>query len=271
MLKKTAGKQKIEIKKIENTQALNVAFSRRRKSVFKKASELSTLCGAQTAVVVFSPGDRPFSFGQPSVGAVVDRYLNNNNPPQDFSTFDASRDARIQKLNQQVDMMLDRLEVEAKRCDELKDLKEQSKKQCGLPSEEEDSYLLEFGKKIAGMKTTMANRNEFTGLFRSSLPSSMSSLDGLVGASVQSVANRSTKPMIGYSSSAVATNPLEFVSPSDPYEITRSPELMIESPPVDASRIPRGYLISSDPNSINDEPQSELISLSINSESNERI
>ncbi|XP_042006055.1 agamous-like MADS-box protein AGL62 [Salvia splendens] len=46
-----------------------------KNSYFKKASELSTLCGAECAIVVFSPGNKPHCFGHPSVQAVTNRFL----------------------------------------------------------------------------------------------------------------------------------------------------------------------------------------------------
>uniref|UniRef100_A0A0D9UXH9 MADS-box domain-containing protein n=1 Tax=Leersia perrieri TaxID=77586 RepID=A0A0D9UXH9_9ORYZ len=56
------GKKEIEIKLIENTNSRHVTFSKRRSGLFKKASELSTLCGAAVAVVAFSQAGRPFAF-----------------------------------------------------------------------------------------------------------------------------------------------------------------------------------------------------------------
>ena len=73
--KKTLGRQKIEIKRIEGVAARLVCFSKRRSGLFKKAAELAALCGAHVAVVVFSRADKPYSLGIPSVDAVVDRYL----------------------------------------------------------------------------------------------------------------------------------------------------------------------------------------------------
>ncbi|PIA55444.1 hypothetical protein AQUCO_00700029v1 [Aquilegia coerulea] len=190
--------------------------SRRRKSVFKKASELSTLCGAQTGVVVFSPGDKPFSFGQPSVSAVVDRYLNGNNPPQDLSRFEAYRKARIQKFNEQGGVVQDQFESAVKRCDALTKIKEQNQKEFRLPSEEEGSSFEELQKeleKMDGMTTNMVNRNEFIRLFRSPLPSSMApNLRGYVGLSVQDVTSRSNE-LIGSSSMFTASNRHEHVVP----------------------------------------------------------
>ncbi|KAK1620242.1 hypothetical protein QYE76_025759 [Lolium multiflorum] len=68
------GRKKIEIRPIESEEARQVCFSKRRTGLFKKVSELSTLCGAEVAAVVFSPGGKVFSIGHPSVDSVLDRF-----------------------------------------------------------------------------------------------------------------------------------------------------------------------------------------------------
>jgi hypothetical protein len=70
----TTGRQKIEIRPIESEDARQVCFSKRRVGLFKKASELTILCGAEAAAVVFSPAGKAFSFGNPSVEAVFERF-----------------------------------------------------------------------------------------------------------------------------------------------------------------------------------------------------
>ena len=70
------GRQKIEIKKLEKKSNKQVTFSKRRSGIFKKAGELSLLCGCDVAVIVFSPNDKLFCFGHPSVDAMIRRYLN---------------------------------------------------------------------------------------------------------------------------------------------------------------------------------------------------
>ena len=69
------GRQKIEMKKIEKKSSLEVTFSKRRTGLFKKAGELCVLCGAEATVIVFSPGQRAFVFGHPSVNTVINRFL----------------------------------------------------------------------------------------------------------------------------------------------------------------------------------------------------
>jgi hypothetical protein len=53
--RKGKGRRKIEMKKMSNQSNLQVTFSKRRSGIFKKASELSTLCGVDLALVGFSP------------------------------------------------------------------------------------------------------------------------------------------------------------------------------------------------------------------------
>ncbi|KAK3188406.1 hypothetical protein Dsin_027967 [Dipteronia sinensis] len=75
---KGTGRKKIEIKEIENKLSRKVAFSKRRKGLFKKAAEICQLCGAQIAIIVFSTKGRLFSYGYPSVEDVVNRFLSEN-------------------------------------------------------------------------------------------------------------------------------------------------------------------------------------------------
>ncbi|XP_068661716.1 agamous-like MADS-box protein AGL62 [Aristolochia californica] len=80
MVKKPSmGRQKIDIKKIENPDARQVCFSKRRSGLFKKAAELCLLCNAQVAIIVFSPAGKIFTFGHPSVDSVIERFLRGHN------------------------------------------------------------------------------------------------------------------------------------------------------------------------------------------------
>ncbi|XP_008241202.1 PREDICTED: agamous-like MADS-box protein AGL62 [Prunus mume] len=69
----TMGRKRIDIKKIQNTSSLQVTFSKRRTGLFRKASQLGALCGAEVAILVFSPHGRPFVFGHPSVDSAISR------------------------------------------------------------------------------------------------------------------------------------------------------------------------------------------------------
>jgi len=101
MVRSSKGRQKLEMVKIANESNLMVTFSKRRSGLFKKASEISTLCGAEVAIIVFSPGKKVFSFGHPSVEKVVERYVSGNIPQTSgaFHLIEAHRKARISELN----------------------------------------------------------------------------------------------------------------------------------------------------------------------------
>lgn len=68
------GRQRIDIRLIGDANRLEVTFSKRKSGLQKKASELSLLCGAQVALVIFSPGGRAFALGTPSVDHVLRRF-----------------------------------------------------------------------------------------------------------------------------------------------------------------------------------------------------
>ncbi|XP_059650061.1 agamous-like MADS-box protein AGL62 [Cornus florida] len=115
MDRRSKGRQKIEMAKIENESKLQVTFSKRRSGLFKKASELSTLCGAEVATIVFSPGEKVYSFGNPSVESVVDRYLSRHPPPTGDvmnQIVEAQRGVNARELNTNLTNAENRLESE---------------------------------------------------------------------------------------------------------------------------------------------------------------
>ncbi|KAK6945876.1 Transcription factor, MADS-box [Dillenia turbinata] len=121
-VKKNRGRQKIVMEKMQKKSNLQVTFSKRRTGLFKKASELSTLCGAEIAIVVFSPGKRVFSYGNPCVDMVINRFLskNSNTVNSDLDELmEFQRDANVRELNAQLSRLLDQLEMEKRRGEEL--------------------------------------------------------------------------------------------------------------------------------------------------------
>ncbi|XP_075488075.1 MADS-box protein AGL24-like isoform X1 [Primulina tabacum] len=79
-------RQKIQINKIDNLTARQVTFSKRRRGLFKKAQELSVLCDAEIALIVFSATGKLFDFSSSSMMQLIKRYTtqtdNNNKPGQ---------------------------------------------------------------------------------------------------------------------------------------------------------------------------------------------
>lgn len=118
--KTSKGRPKVVLEKIENEEARKVSFSKRRGGLFKKAMELHTLCGAETAIVVFSPSGKPYSIGHPSVEAVTNRFLGENSTPEP-SYVGAYRDTKLQKLNEEYGELLDQLETEKNKAEKHKE------------------------------------------------------------------------------------------------------------------------------------------------------
>ncbi|CAN6344915.1 unnamed protein product [Urochloa humidicola] len=68
------GRGKIEIKRIENMTNRQVTFCKRRNGLLKKAYELSVLCDAEVALIVFSSRGRLYEYSNNSVKATIERY-----------------------------------------------------------------------------------------------------------------------------------------------------------------------------------------------------
>lgn len=73
------GRRKLELKRIEDKSRRQVTFSKRRGGLMKKARQLSVLCDAQVAAVVFSSGGRLYEFcSHNSISEVLDRHKHCN-------------------------------------------------------------------------------------------------------------------------------------------------------------------------------------------------
>ncbi|KAL8101201.1 agamous-like MADS-box protein AGL19 [Apium graveolens] len=66
---------KTQMKRIENTTSRQVTFSKRRSGLLKKAHELSVLCDAQVALIVFSSTGKLYEFSSSSsINGTIERY-----------------------------------------------------------------------------------------------------------------------------------------------------------------------------------------------------
>ncbi|XP_037491789.1 MADS-box protein AGL42 isoform X4 [Jatropha curcas] len=65
---------KIQMKRIENVKSRQVTFSKRRNGLLKKAYELSVLCDAEVAVMIFSQEGRLSEFASKDMQKTVERY-----------------------------------------------------------------------------------------------------------------------------------------------------------------------------------------------------
>ncbi|CAO2817308.1 unnamed protein product [Amaranthus hypochondriacus] len=71
------GRGKVELKRIENKISRQVTFSKRRSGLLKKAHEISVLCDAQVALIVFSTKGKLFEYSSTdssSMESILERY-----------------------------------------------------------------------------------------------------------------------------------------------------------------------------------------------------
>ncbi|KNA08331.1 hypothetical protein SOVF_163550 isoform B [Spinacia oleracea] len=69
------GRGKVELKRIENNISRQVTFSKRRTGLLKKAKELSILCDAEIALIVFSSRGKLYEFSSiECLPKTLDRY-----------------------------------------------------------------------------------------------------------------------------------------------------------------------------------------------------
>ncbi|KAL5157439.1 Floral homeotic protein AGAMOUS [Glycine soja] len=99
---KKMGRGKIEIKRIENTTNRQVTFCKRRNGLLKKAYELSVLCDAEVALIVFSSRGRLYEYANNSVKATIERY---KKACSDSSGAGSASEANAQFYQQEADKL----------------------------------------------------------------------------------------------------------------------------------------------------------------------
>ncbi|XP_019185053.1 PREDICTED: agamous-like MADS-box protein AGL29 [Ipomoea nil] len=112
------GRRRIPLERIENDVQRNVSFSKRRFGLFKKASEISTLCGVKILVVVFPPNqEKVYTFGSPSVPEVLNKYVaereNLTIETNDTEEFLLSQEeANIRNMNHRINLLEEQIQHE---------------------------------------------------------------------------------------------------------------------------------------------------------------
>lgn len=68
------GRGKVELKRIDNKINRQVTFAKRRNGLLKKAYELSVLCDAEIALIIFSSRGKLYEFCSSSMSKTLERY-----------------------------------------------------------------------------------------------------------------------------------------------------------------------------------------------------
>uniref|UniRef100_A0A1J3H8J6 Agamous-like MADS-box protein AGL61 n=2 Tax=Noccaea caerulescens TaxID=107243 RepID=A0A1J3H8J6_NOCCA len=113
------GRRKIKMEMVQDMNTRQVTFSKRRTGLFKKASELATLCNAELGIVVFSPGGKPYSYGKPNLDAVTERFMRECGDDDDSDTTDDDEDEgrvnnnrpKLKKMSERLDLLNHKIEA----------------------------------------------------------------------------------------------------------------------------------------------------------------
>ncbi|KAK2975569.1 hypothetical protein RJ640_014056, partial [Escallonia rubra] len=104
----TMGRGKVELKRIENSTSRQVTFSKRKNGLLKKAFELSILCEAEVALLVFSPSGKAYQFASHDMDRTIARYRSEiglyDTNSQGFRTMEVWRN-EIEDLQRTVDTL----------------------------------------------------------------------------------------------------------------------------------------------------------------------
>jgi len=76
------GRRKISIAPIANDRHRNVTFSKRKSGLIKKATELSVLCDAQVAVLVFSAGHKVTCYSSNPIHHLLQKFSEYTGAPE---------------------------------------------------------------------------------------------------------------------------------------------------------------------------------------------
>ncbi|XP_022859583.1 MADS-box protein SOC1-like [Olea europaea var. sylvestris] len=99
---------KTQMRRIENATSRQVTFSKRRNGLLKKAFELSVLCDAEVALIIFSPRGKLYEFSSSSTRETIERYQRNT---KDNHTENPSDEQNMQQLKQETASMKKKIEL----------------------------------------------------------------------------------------------------------------------------------------------------------------
>ncbi|XP_019454597.1 PREDICTED: MADS-box protein SOC1-like isoform X2 [Lupinus angustifolius] len=99
---------KTQLKRIENATSRQVTFSKRRNGLLKKAFELSVLCDAEVALIVFSQRGKLYEFASSSMQETIERYRRH---AKDTATTPRSVEQNMQHLKQEASIMSKKIDL----------------------------------------------------------------------------------------------------------------------------------------------------------------
>ncbi|XP_022757140.1 MADS-box protein SOC1 [Durio zibethinus] len=97
---------KTQMKRIENATSRQVTFSKRRNGLLKKAFELSVLCDAEVALIIFSTRGKLYEFASSSMKDTIERYMRHMKDNRTKPT-----EQNLQHLKTEAENMMKKIEL----------------------------------------------------------------------------------------------------------------------------------------------------------------
>ncbi|KAJ4887784.1 K-box region and MADS-box transcription factor family protein [Raphanus sativus] len=144
---------KIEIKRIENLTSRQVTFSKRRKGLLKKAHELSVLCDAQVAAVVFSQKGKLYEYASSDMKKMMERCEIHRR--EYFHAERFQKEQQVQDLKNEITIMVNSIELLQRHCRRLMG---QDLDSCSL--EELKEITIQIEKSLTIVRSRKATLNE---------------------------------------------------------------------------------------------------------------
>uniref|UniRef100_A0A7C9CMM9 MADS-box domain-containing protein n=1 Tax=Opuntia streptacantha TaxID=393608 RepID=A0A7C9CMM9_OPUST len=101
---------KTQMKRIENATSRQVTFSKRRNGLLKKAYELSVLCDAEVALIIFSPRGKLYEFASSSMQETIARYLRHTRDTQQDKEKTNEENMQLQTLKEEAANLTKKIE-----------------------------------------------------------------------------------------------------------------------------------------------------------------
>ncbi|KAI5647320.1 hypothetical protein M9H77_33325 [Catharanthus roseus] len=99
---------KTQMRRIENATSRQVTFSKRRNGLLKKAFELSVLCDAEVALIIFSPRGKLYEFSSSSMQEIIERYQRHT---KDVQTENPIEEQNMQHLKHESTQMMKKIDL----------------------------------------------------------------------------------------------------------------------------------------------------------------
>ncbi|XP_020540635.1 MADS-box protein AGL42 isoform X3 [Jatropha curcas] len=159
---------KIQMKRIENVKSRQVTFSKRRNGLLKKAYELSVLCDAEVAVMIFSQEGRLSEFASKDMQKTVERYRKSAKEMQ-VDSVDREQIQQLMCESAEMVKQIERLEILQRkllgRCsgscclEEVQDIEEQLEKSLNIIRARRDELFKENLEQLKAKEKLLLEEN----------------------------------------------------------------------------------------------------------------